>query len=126
MTKTVAEHLAAEVKALTFGELPPAVIHQVKRSLLDTVGVALGAYLSEPTQIVLSLIKEMNGPAEATVFGSSLRTSCLHATLVNGVMVRYLDYEDRSFLEKEALNSMAHSCETIPAILAVGERQHSN
>ncbi len=126
MTKTIAEHLASEAKGLTFRELPPEVVHQAKRSVLDTLGVGLGGYLSEPSQIIQSLIKEMNGPAESTVFGSGLKTSCLYATLANGVMVRYLDYMDRCFLTKEARIAMGHHSESIPPILALGERQHSN
>ena len=73
MTKTVSEQLAAEAKELTFHELPPEVIHRVKRSMLDTLGVGFGGYLSEPSQIIQSMIREMNGPAESTVFGSVSR-----------------------------------------------------
>ncbi len=126
MAKTIAEHLASEAKKLTFRELPPDVIRQVKLSVLDTVGVGFGGYLSEPSQIIQSLIKDMKGPAESTVFGSGLKTSCLYAALANGVMVRYLDYMDRTFLTKEARMTMGHHGESIPPILAVGERQHSN
>ncbi len=66
MTRAIAEQLAREAKELTFHELPPEVVHQVKRSVLDTVGIGFGGYLSEPSQIIHSLIKEMNGPAEST------------------------------------------------------------
>jgi len=125
MTKTIAEQLAHDAKQLTFGELPTEVVHRVKCSLLDTLGVAFGGYLSEPSKIVQSLIKEMNGPTESTIFGSGLKTSCLNATLANGVMTRYLDYTDRSFLTKEARNQSGHHGESIPPILAIGERQHS-
>ena len=127
MQKTVAEQLATEAKELTFAELPLEVVRQAKRSVLDTVGVSFGGYLSEPSQIIQSLIQELNGPAESTVFGSGVKTSCLYAALANGVMARYLDYTDRSFLTKEARKSShtGHNGESIPPILAVGERQHS-
>src|SRR5215471_16137225 len=126
MSKTIAEQLAAEAGALSFSELPPEVIHQVKRLLLDTIGVALGGYSSEPSQVTHSLVKEMNGPAESTIFGSGVKTSCLYATLANGVMVRYLDYMDACYLTKEARDLMGHHGESIAPILAVGERQHSS
>ncbi len=126
MTKTVAQQLAHDARQLTFGELPPEVVQQVKCSVLDTLGVAFGGYLSEPSQILQNLIKEMHGPTESTVFGSGLKTSCLYATLANGVMTRFLDYTDRSFLTKEGRNHTGHHGESIPSILAVGERQHSN
>jgi 2-methylcitrate dehydratase PrpD len=122
---TIAEQLAAEAKELTFRELPPEVVHQAKRCVLDTVGIGLGGYLSEPSQIIQSLIKEMNGPAESTVFGSGLKTSCLYATLANGAMVRYTEFMDSCRLTKEGHKSVGHQSECIPPILAVGERQHS-
>ena len=59
---TVAEQLAREAKQLQFRELPPEVVHQVKRSLLDTLGVALCGYPSEPSRIIQSMIKEANEP----------------------------------------------------------------
>ena len=125
MAKTTAELLAAEAKALTFRKLPPEVVHEVKRSMLDTLGCGFGGYPTQPTQIVQSMIEEMNGPAESTVFGSGLKTSCLNATLANGVMVRYYDYGSICYLTKEALVSAGHHSESIPPIIAVGERQHS-
>ena len=123
---TIAEQLAGETKKLTFRDLPPEVVQQVKRSLLDTLGIALGGYLSRPNQIIQDLIQELDGPSESTVFGSGLRTSCLYATLANGAMVRHLDFMDAGFLTKEARVIMGHHGELIPAILAVGERQHSS
>ncbi|MBI2986191.1 MAG: MmgE/PrpD family protein [Deltaproteobacteria bacterium] len=124
---TIAEQLAAEAKGLSFGDLPPEVVHQVKRLVLDTVGVGFGGYWSEPSQIIQSLIKEVNGPAESTVFISGLKTSCLYATLANGVMVRYHDYMDRGCLTKQARSDdTGHHSESIPPILAVGERQHTS
>jgi len=122
---TIAEQLAREAKRLTFHELPQDVVRQVKRSVLDSVGIGFGGYLSEPSQIIQSLIRELKEPAESTVFGSGLRTSCLYATLVNGAMARYLDYMDTGFLTKEARITMGHHGESVIPILAVGERQHS-
>ena len=120
---TVAEQLAREAKELQFRELPPEVVHQAKRSLLDTLGVALCGYPSEPSQIIQSMIKEMNEPSESTVFISGLKTSCLYATLANGAMLRYPDYSDRGFLTKDARVFLGHHSNLIPPILAVGERQ---
>jgi 2-methylcitrate dehydratase len=94
--------------------------------VLDTVGIGFGGYLSEPSQMIQALVKELNGPLESTVFGSGLKTSCLYATLANGVMVRYLDYMDNCFLTKDARKHTGHhGGESIPPILAVSERQRS-
>jgi len=126
MDRTAAEHLANEAKSLTFRELPPEVIHQVKRSLIDTIGLGFGGYLSEPSNILQSVIREANGPAESTIFVNGLKASCLDATLANGLMVRYNNMFDRAFLTKDSLNPAGSNCESIPALLAVGERQHSS
>src|SRR5262245_5222995 len=122
---TIAEQLAREAKELTFSDLPAEVVHQVKRSVLDTIGVGFGGYLSEPSRILHSFIKEMNSPGESTIFVSGLKTSCLYATLANGAMVRYLDYMDLCFLAKEARDTIGHHGESIPPILAVAERRHA-
>jgi len=122
---TIAEQLALEAKELNFEELPSEVNDQAKRSLLDSLAIAFGGYLSEPSRIIQNVIRELNGPAESTIFGTGLKTSCLYATLANGTMVHYFDYMDAGFLTKEATVIMGHHGELIAPILAVGERQHS-
>jgi len=121
----VARELAKYATSLTFQDLPPDVIHQTKRLVLDTLGCAIGGYDSEANRAIQELIKELGHPEETTVFGSGLKTSCLNAALVNGVMVRYLDYNDTAFiLQGETYRTGYHPSEVIPPILALGERQH--
>jgi 2-methylcitrate dehydratase len=86
---------------LTFQDLPPDVVHQTKRVVLDTLGCAIGGYASEASRVIQELIKELGHPEEATVFGSGMKTSCLNAVLANGAMVRYLDYNDTAFIIQE-------------------------
>jgi len=68
---------------------------------------------------------ELGGPEEATVIGSGIKVPCANASLANGAMVRYLDYNDT--YRKTAKNFFTgwHPSELIPAALAVGERQHA-
>jgi 2-methylcitrate dehydratase len=120
----VARELAKYATSLTFQDLPPDVIHQTKRVMLDTLGCAIGGYASEASQTIQELIKELGHLEETTVFGSGLKTSCLNAALVNGVMVRYLDYNDTAFIiQGETYRTGYHPSEIIPGILALGERQ---
>lgn len=122
---SIARELAKYVIGMTFQDLPSDVIHQTKRFVLDTLGCAIGGYASEASRAIQELIKELGHPEEATVIGSGLRTSCINATLVNGAMVRYLDYNDTAFiLQGEIYRTGYHPSEIIPAILALGERQH--
>ncbi len=122
---SVARQLASFVQAFSFADLSPGVIHQTQRVLLDTLGCAIGGYPSEASQAILEYVKEAHHPEEATIFGSGLKTSCLNATLVNGSMVRYLDYNDTAFIfEGETYRTGYHPSEVIPPIFALGERQH--
>jgi 2-methylcitrate dehydratase len=93
--------------------------------MLDTLGCAIGGYGSEASKIIQEVIKESSDGRESTVFGSGIRTSCLNATLANGAMVRYLDYNDTAFiLQGETYRTGYHPSEVIPPILALSERQH--
>mgnify|MGYP001563125583 CR=1 FL=1 len=122
---SVARELAKSAKRLTFEDLPPHVVLQTKRLMLDTLGCAIGGYGSEASKIIQEVIKESGNAGESTVFGSGLRTSCLNATLANGAMVRYLDYNDTAFiLEDETYRTGYHPSEVIPPILALSERQY--
>lgn len=103
---------------INYGLLPQDVVHQAKRSLLDTLGCAIGAYEAPGRPICEDVVRELGGPAEATVIGSGFRTSAMNATLVNSFMVRFLDYNDHG--------GGGHNSDSIPAILAVAEREKTN
>jgi 2-methylcitrate dehydratase len=121
---TLARTLAEFAARLTYQDLPSDVIHQTKRVLIDTLGCAIGGYDSEAREALEAYIRESGHPGEATVFGSGFRTSSLNATLINGAMVRYLDYNDTAFiLQGETYRTGYHPSEVIPLVLALGERQ---
>jgi len=44
----IAEQLAAYAAELSYDDLPAEVVHQTKRTILDTVGCAFGGFDSEP------------------------------------------------------------------------------
>ncbi|MBW1712092.1 MAG: MmgE/PrpD family protein [Deltaproteobacteria bacterium] len=107
-----------------FQDLPPQVVHQTKRLVLDTLGCALGGLDSQACRIILEYVAEAGHPAQATVFGPGPRTSVSLAALANGTMVRYLDYNDTAFIiQGEIYRSGYHPSEVIPAILALAEWQ---
>ena len=122
---TVARDLAKYALGLTFDELPKEVVHEAKRAVLDALGCAIGAYLGEACKIIRNLSLELGGPKESTIIGSGLRTSCFNAILANGVMVRYLDFNDTYLIPVGTHVSGGHPSEIIPGALALGEREHS-
>ncbi len=114
---SIAHQYARYALSLNYELLPDSVVHQAKRCLLDTLGCAIGAYDAPGRPICQSVVEELGGTEEATVFGSGLRTSALNATLINSFMVRYLDYND--------LGGGGHNSDAISSIIAVSEREKS-
>jgi 2-methylcitrate dehydratase len=118
LTPTLAERMARFAVGLRYEQLPPDVVHEVKRRVLDSLGCAFGAFQSEPGRIarqVASAIHADDGFA-ATLWGTEHRTSADWATFANGCLVRYLDYND-TYLSLEP----AHPSDNIPAALAAAE-----
>jgi 2-methylcitrate dehydratase len=95
MEENIAEYLADYGTSLKYADFPPEVIHKVKAHLIDALGCALGAYTSEPSKIARRLAVGVAGDEpQATVIGSGGQSSLEMATFANGVMMRYLDFND--------------------------------
>jgi 2-methylcitrate dehydratase len=119
--QTLAERLAAYAANMRFHDLPATSVHEAKRRLLDTLGCAMGAYRSEPAAIARTMAATTRSTLPATVIGTSLQTSPEAAAFANGVLFRYLDYND-TYLSKEP----AHPSDNLAAILAVAEPMASS
>lgn len=121
---TIAERLAGWSQRLTVDNLPDAVVHEVKRRVIDSLACALGAYRSEACRIARAAAVGhawLPGTPQAglaTVLGQSRRTLPELAAFANGAMVRYLDFND-TYLSKEP----AHPSDNIAACLAVAESE---
>jgi len=114
---TIAEQLAAFAHRLKFEDLPPEVVHEVKRRLIDSIGCGIGAFDSEPARIAREVGRSVQSRFPATVLGTSLTTSPDLAAFANGTMIRYFDYND-TYLSKEP----AHPSDNIAAALAVAHQ----
>ena len=90
VTRRLAE-LAATVDVAT---LPPEVVHQAKRCLLDWIGVGL-AGSADPSAHSVRQTAALVAPDEGGwVLGSPVRVGVLMAALANGVAAHVLDYDD--------------------------------
>jgi 2-methylcitrate dehydratase len=110
------DRLARYCRALCYDDLPAAVVHEVKRRVIDSLGCALGAWAAPPCRIARQLAQAVKVSHGATLWGTGQRTLPDLATFANGTLVRYLDFND-TYLAKEP----AHPSDNIAAILAVGE-----
>lgn len=117
----IAARLAQYVQSLRYGDLSPAVVHEVKRRVLDSIGCAMSAFHAPPCRIARRLAQSVKVTDGATVWGTTHRTLPDLATFANGALVRYLDFND-TYLAKEP----AHPSDNIAAVLAVGEASRAS
>jgi 2-methylcitrate dehydratase len=115
---SLAETLARYAAALKYGDLPEDVVHIAKRTILDTLGCAFGGYTAGPSKIAIKLASEVNSKQGATVLISGIKTSPDLAVFANGVMIRYLDFND-AFVS--LTHGAGHPSDTIAALLASAE-----
>ncbi|MGO8672171.1 MAG: MmgE/PrpD family protein [Capsulimonadaceae bacterium] len=113
---TLAERFADYAYELKYEDLPTDTVHEVKRRLLDTLGCALGAFHAEPARIARIIAQTVRGTNPATVIGTTIQTSPEMAAFANGILFRYLDYND-TYLSKEP----AHPSDNLAAVLAAAE-----
>jgi len=110
------EMLASYACRISFEELDDKTIHQVKRTLVDTMGCAMGGFVSEPAKIARGMASTITSTTPARVLGTDVYTSPDMAAFANGVMVRYLDCNDSYFSP-----GGGHPSDMITAVLALAD-----
>lgn len=115
---TVAEDVGNWVAKLRYEDLPPQIVQKGKRVLLDTLGCALGAVDAAPVRMAQQVVALQGGNPQATVIGVGSKVSCEQAAFLNGMALRYLDYNDYA-----ALGSAHHCSINVAPALAVAEMQ---
>jgi 2-methylcitrate dehydratase PrpD len=112
MSETAA--VARWIAELEWEDIPPEVIAQAKRCLIDFLACATGGACSEPGRISASRALHWGGPEEATVIGAQHRVAARHAAFANATMANALDFDDTLFGHPGAT--------TFPAALAAAEK----
>ena len=90
----IAEALAAYAVGLKYEDLPPDVVRVAKRTILDAIGCAIGGSTSGPARIALKLADGVSAKQGASILCSGIKTAPDLAAFANGVMIRYLDFND--------------------------------
>src|SRR6185503_19940410 len=114
---TLVEQLSTYASGLRYDSLPPEVVHQAKRLILDSVGCALGGYWSDPARIARDIAATVRSSEAVSVIGSGEHTSADLATFANGVMIRFLDFNDGYTSTGES----GHPSDSIAAGLSTAE-----
>jgi 2-methylcitrate dehydratase len=113
---TLAERMAKFAVGLRYEDLPPDVVHEAKRVMIDSLGCALGAWLEEPCKVARQVASTMTAKPGATVWGTRHVAPPDWAAFANGCLVRYFDYND-TYLSKEP----AHPSDNIPASFSAAQ-----
>ena len=96
--------------------LPSAVTGQCRGMMLNAAAAAL-AGAAHPDGVALTrFVREMGGNGRCTIIGMGMRTSPVYAALVNGSLVRMLDYDDHA--TDTGYNATAA---VFPTVMALGE-----
>lgn len=111
---SVLERMAGLVAAVDEEALPPEVIREAGRRLLDAVGCMLGGSDSGPARSVREAVGAASGAV--TLVGHSQRADIAGGTLANSTALRYLDYMDG-----HPGPYPCHPCFVVPAMLAAAE-----
>jgi hypothetical protein len=120
---SVAEIVARYAADLRYEDLPDDVVWSATRAILDTFGCALGGYTAEPSKIAFKLASNVSAQQPATVLFTGTKTAPDLAVFANGVMIRYLDFND-AFVSQT--KGAGHPSDMIAALLTAAEvRQRS-
>ena len=100
--------------------LTPAVADVCRDLMLNAAAAAL-AGAAQPDAIALTRsVREMGGNGRSTIIGMGQRTSPVYAALVNGTLVRLLDFDDHA-----VATDVHPTAAVLPAVLALGEMHGS-
>jgi len=101
---------------LRFEDLPPAALEAAKARILSTLGVSLAAFETESVRSARAVAQPVAAGPQATVFGSTDKTTPDMAAFVNSAMVRSLDMSD-----SYVMSAVSHPADAFPSVLAVAE-----
>src|ERR1700730_10433990 len=120
MTQPLADRLADYACKLRYEDLPATTTHEAKRRFIDSFATAFGARDAEAHAIARRCaLRVPSQPGASLFFGGP--SSIEWATFVNGLLIRYLDYND-TYLSLEP----AHPSDNLAPVLAVGEAMNAN
>lgn len=118
-TPNLAQRFANYATKLRYEDIPQPVLHETKRRFIDSFATAVGAFPADAYAIAKKVALKMAGGPPISLIGGG--TADLNwGTFVNGLLIRYLDFND-TYLSKEP----AHPSDNLAAVLSVGEYMKS-
>jgi 2-methylcitrate dehydratase PrpD len=114
------------VATARLSDVPPAVRHLAKRSILDGLGLAIAGSRSEAARIAQAEVESYRAAAEdASVLGAGFSVPARFAAFLNGLAIHADDYDDTQLAvaHDRVYGLLTHpTAPVLPAVLAIGER----
>lgn len=115
----ITRKLVTYARELDFVDISPAAVHAAKRSMVDSIGCALGVFRAEPIAAIRRLAAESSATTPATVIGTAIESSAELAAFANSAMIRYRDFSDDYFGGRGDIGP--HPSDNIGGVLAAAE-----
>ncbi len=115
---SLADRLAGYACSLKYSELDERTLREMKARVIDALGCAVGALQVEPVRMSREVALALRDSGGSTLVGTGKTTSPELATFVNGLMVRYFDFND-TYLSKEP----AHPSDNLSTCFALAESE---
>ena len=113
---SISREMAEFTNGLLYDDIPQEAIYEAKRFMLDSIGCALAATQNDDMQAMYRFTEKLGGTAEATVIGTGAKTNAPNAALMNGLLIRALDYNDIYWVQDPS-----HPSDILGAVLASAE-----
>ena len=118
---TIAEDLSQYASSLEYSDISDNIIHESKKRIIDALGCGTGAFNAEPVKFSRKIAEKAKVEDGSTLLGTKRKSTPDMASFVNGIMVRYFDYND-TYLSREP----AHPSDNIGACLSVADSEGAN
>lgn len=118
---TTVQQLGAFVSTADHTTMSDEARDELKKRILDTIGVAIGALDAEPITMIRTHQDEFSGAPLATFIGGG-KSSPDRVAFYNGALSRYLDFMD-SYVAK---GETCHQSDNFGAILSAAEYANSS
>ena len=109
--------LACFVTGSRWDDIPAALRHEAKRSLLNFFGGALGVAHDPAVSTAIAVMQPFSGPDHVTVIGRAERMDAMAASFVNTLAANLLDFDDT-----HQATVIHPTAPVAPPVLALAER----
>ncbi|MCA1646883.1 MAG: MmgE/PrpD family protein [Chloroflexi bacterium] len=110
------KQLAQFVRETDYDDIPRAIMDEFKIFVLDAIAAGFIGSMQPWTKKLTGVVRSLGGTPEASVFNQEWKIDVTRAALINGTAI--------GSFECEPLTGTHASGTILPALLAVGERDH--